>query len=227
MRPHYLLPALMLGFAAHQTQAAPIIYDQPATLDGNVFSSQNDTASGGFGNFATVYDNFTLAGSYDVTDVHWTGGYFSGSPSTITGFTLGFWSDNAGQPGVILSSYSIAGNANEKYLGDFGGAPYYSYDADLSTAFQPVAGVQYWLSVVPNLGFPPQWGWGTGTSGDGNAYQDFFGSRSQNAFDQAFQLTGVPVSVPVPTPFWLIVAALPGFRRIGKRRVANWLLREK
>jgi len=35
-----------------------ILYMQPPTFDGNFYASQNDV--GGFGNFATVYDNFTI-----------------------------------------------------------------------------------------------------------------------------------------------------------------------
>jgi len=54
----------------------------------------------------------------------------------------------------------------------------------------------YWLSVVPDLSFPPQWGWGTGLLGDGLAYQDFFGARTQLGVDFAMNIQGVPIPEP-------------------------------
>lgn len=206
------LTALLLGVAALQAQADPVIYSQP--YDGNAgggFASQNDTVPGGFGNFATVYDNFTFPNPHNITDVHWTGIYFnSGHTSDVTGFTIQFWSDNAGEPGVSLASYSIVGTANQTSLG----SDVFSYDTILSSAFQAQAGIQYWLSVVPDLGFPPQWGWLGGTGGDGLAYQDFLGSRSSVSPDRAFQLTGT--GVPEPATLGLFLVALPAFRLFGK-----------
>lgn len=47
----------------------------------NLYASQNDTVSG-FGNFATVYQQFTLPKGpalWDVESFHWVGGYFNPS----------------------------------------------------------------------------------------------------------------------------------------------------
>jgi VPDSG-CTERM motif len=52
------------------------------------------------------------------------------------------------------------------------------------------------MSVVPDLAFPPQWGWSGGTGGDGVSYQDFEGTRSASASDMAFTLNGGPAGVP-------------------------------
>lgn len=67
------------------------------------------------------------------------------------------------------------------------------------------------MSIVPDVGFPPQWGWATGTGGDGIAYLDFFGTRSSVDYDLAFSLDATP-AVPEPAT-WLMM--LIGFGAIG------------
>ena len=178
--------------AGGRAQADPIVYTQPSQFpNGSLFASQNDP--GGLGNFATVYDNFTLVGDTLVTDVHWQGGYFNpASPGTITAFDVTFWSDAAGQPGVSLLTQNIAGNAGESSLGlDSGGYPIFSYSVVLSASFLANAGTTYWLSIVPSATpANPQWGWYTGSGGDSVAWQDFFGTRTQLFSVIAFDLTG-------------------------------------
>src|SRR5664279_1325465 len=60
------------------------VYMQPPTLNGILYASQNDV--GGFGKFATVYDNFQIYSHttpYYLDDVEWFGGYFNpGGPGT-------------------------------------------------------------------------------------------------------------------------------------------------
>ena len=90
------------------------IYFQNPDFNG-AFSSQNDTVS--FGNFATVYDNFTLGAAYNLTSVEWIGSYFNPpTPGPITAWTVSFWADAAGQPGALLQAYNVAGNGNETFL---------------------------------------------------------------------------------------------------------------
>jgi hypothetical protein len=67
-----------------------------------------------------------------------------------------------------------------------------AYDMDnILGGYKLMPGTTYWLSVVPDVGFPPQWGWGTGLLGDNLSYQDFFGSRGQLNLDFAFNIQGV------------------------------------
>ena len=185
-----LAVAVMLvwaGISAMPSWASDLVYVQP-TDDAGSYASQNDTST--FGNFATAYDNFTLASNTDITHVEWDGSYFGGT-GTITGFTVDFYADNGGTPGALIaSSGDVAGNADQSYLGtDASGDPTYSYV--LLTGFNATAGTQYWLSITPDLSFPPQWGWETGTGGDGSSYQCFFGSCGSTPNDLAFAL-GVP-----------------------------------
>ena len=208
-----LLASALLA-AGSVPAAASVLYNQPYDGTGNLYASQNDTNVGGYGNFATVYDNFTLGGTSIINDVAWTGGYFNGSPAPIAQFTVTFWADNAGQPGGSLASYVIAGNANETLLN----GQIYTYDA--AVAFAAAAGTQYWLSVVPDIGFPPQWGWASGTGGDGVAYQDFFGNRTNLGVDMAFTLSG---SSGVPEPVSFSLAGI-GLGLVG---LASWKRRKQ
>ncbi len=174
---------------------AATLFTQSFDQTGNANASQNDV--GGFGNFATTYDNFTVnGGNYNINEIQWTGGYFNpNQQGNITGWTISIYFDNAGQPGTQQYTTHIAGTGNETFLGNYNGFPAYSYDVS-GLNFSELAGVQYWLAVVPDLTFPPQWGWATSAQGDGVSYQDFFGSRSQLASDEAFTLIGTTVPEP-------------------------------
>ena len=177
------------------------VYMQPPTLDGNLWASQNDI--GGLGNFATLYDNFQIfqAIPYYLDDVEWFGGYWNTQTNAITGWTISLYANVPGLPdqpgGVIWSQYfsvAYAGYMETCNL-PFGMC---SYDMDsIMGGYKLMPNTTYWLSVVPDLSFPPQWGWGSGLMGDGLAYQDFYiGGRSQTGVDFAFNLQGIPTPEP-------------------------------
>ena len=187
--------ATVLALSVSAFAVDHVLYTQPFDQTGNAYSSQNDT--NGLGNFATVYDNFTInaGGDYAIHEVQFTGEYFNPpAQGPITAWTVTFYADAAGQPGAALNTTNVAGTGGETFLGNFGGFPTYTYDI---TGFKwdPMSGTQYWLSVVPDLGFPPQWGWSTADSSHGPcdecdkiAWQDFFGVRSLLNVDMAFAL---------------------------------------
>ena len=146
---------LALGATLAHTSAVkaanPTIYNQPSDFPiGNGFASQNDTT---FGNFATVYDNFSFDTPHLITDVHWQGLYFDPHmQGNITGFNLSIFDDNAGQPGTLAFSEFINGTAGETFVGNTG-FPTYDYSTDLAIAFLAKAG--HSLSIRFRYGLQP------------------------------------------------------------------------
>jgi hypothetical protein len=193
---------MVLTLMATAPVHATVLYNQPYDGTGILYASQNDTNVGGFGNFATTYDNFTLASNSTITDVAWTGGYWGGSPAAISGFTIGFYSDNAGVPGALLLSDAFSGNGNENLFA----SPIATYSTTLGTAFSAAGGTPYWMSIQATIGLPPQWGWAEGTGGNGNAYEVFRGTGGATFSDMAFTLSGS--TVPEPVTFLLAGSAL-------------------
>jgi hypothetical protein len=186
--------ATLAILAPFQAAQASVIFNQTANFPGGgVTASQNDPIS--FGNFATVYDNFSFSSDNLVDGIDWVGGYFGGGPAAISSFALSIFDDNGGQPGSLLFSETITGDAGETFIGG-NTIITYSYSASLTSSFLAQGGETYWLAIVPTLGFPPQWGWYTSSEGDGVSYQDFLGNRSQLGEDFAFSLAGEPVPEP-------------------------------
>ena len=208
--------AILLGAAPAFADVE--LYMQPPTWDGNMWASQND--AGGQGNFATVYDNFQIYStttSYYLTDVEWAGGYFNpGPPGSITGWTISIYGDNAGQPGGALWSQFFSSN----YAGYMESCTFPNgmcgYDMDnIVGGLLLHPNTTYWLSVVPDMAFPPQWGWGSGTGGDGQAYQNFFGTLSPVGTDFAMNIQGV---TPEPGTFILLGTGFLGLFGTLRRR---------
>ena len=210
------LAALLLLVAAPAFAAQVLVYAQNPDFLGLV-ASQNDT-SGTFGAYATAYDNFTLGSATNINLVYWAGGYFNPqSQGTITAWTVSFYADNAGQPGGLLSTFNIAGNANETFVqNDVLGDPIYFYHTGIS--FNAAAGTQYWLSVVPDVAFPPQWGWTSSSTGDGISYQDFFGHRLTNPTDLAFALYTQQTTTPEPGSLMLLGIGVLGAAGMLRRK---------
>ncbi len=184
--------------------------DHPFNSDG-LYASQNDVEVDGYGNFATVYDNFAIAGGGAIKNVGWLGGYLNpGPPGSIARWTVSVYADAAGTPGSPLLTATVPGDGNESATGQFAAdLPVFEYSIQLPAAFVASPGQQYWLSVVPDQTYPPQWGWATGSGGDASSVQDYLGDRGTNGSDLAFTLAGVVV--PEPSEY----AALTGAAILG------------
>lgn len=205
-----------LSFTLSQAAMAdPIIFSQAWDGTSNMLASQNDVG-GSNGAFATMYDDFSFGSGQVVTDVHWTGGFFNpGTVGSISAFKIAFYADNAGQPGAQLYAATIAGNANQTSLGSIGGFPMATYAVDLTSEFNAAANTRYWVSIAADMTFPPQWG--MATAGAGTSYQDFFGTRSAQVFNLAFELSGHAANT-VSTPGSLPLVALAMFGLLAMRR---------
>ena len=188
-----LLAAIFALAVSAPAFADSVLYSQSFDQTGNANASQNDTSQNGYGNFATTYDywNISPGGLYSVNEVQFTGEYFNGNPGTITGWTVNVYFDGGGKPGTLQHTAHISGNGNETFLGTYGGFQTYTYDIK-NLGFQELSGIPYWLSVVPDLPFPPQWGWSTSAQGGNKAYQDYFDQHGPLGTNQAFTLIGTP-----------------------------------
>ena len=210
--------ALLLLIAAPAFAGEVLVYAQNPNYQG-LYASQNDTSTGGFGNFATTYDNFTLGATTAINQVQWVGGYFNPqSLGPITQWTVGFYANKGGQPGSLLQAFVIAGNGGETFLqNDVVGDPNYLYTAAVS--FSAALGTTYWLSVEPDLAFPPQWGWGSSSQGNNNSYQDLFGVRSQISDNTSFALFAQTTTVPEPGSVILLSTGLVGIGGMLRRKL--------
>jgi hypothetical protein len=211
--------ATLACLAAPSAQGQATVFSQTTDKSGG-FASQNDT-SGGHGNYATTYDNFALASSTSIGSLTWAGDFFNGSPAEISAFTVSFYADNAGVPGSPLQTASILGKANEIADGnDLLGDPVFNYSAALPTAFAANGGTTYWMSIVANVGYPPQWLWENATGGDGRAYQTFTAGQEVLPNDMTFSLiSAATVETPEPGSLALLSGmALSGFLCLKRRQ---------
>lgn len=191
---------------------------QPWDGGSNLAASQNDTNLGGFGNFATVFQQFTLprtASDWDLESFHWVGGYFNPAvQGPITAWTLTFYLDNGGIPGAPIAAGSFPGNGGETFVGNVNGFPIYVYWLYFQS-FDVLPGT-YWASVVPDLGFPPQWGWAT-SSGTDPGYQCFFGSCGLTGVGFAYAVDGRPT--PEPGTLIMLGTGVLGIAGVIRRKL--------
>jgi hypothetical protein len=217
--------ALLLGGVL--PARADILYNQPSTFPQSsgirVVASQNDTSPGGFGNFATAYDSFSLSATSAITGVGWQGGYFApAQQGPISAFTLTFYQNSNGQPGTALFSERVPiGNANETRVGLESGVSgdnlIFDYTANLNGTFTAQANTTYWLSIVPDLPFPPSFGLHAGTGPTGSSFQRFFGASFTDTPNVAFSLLGPGPGPGIPEPTSLALWGVLGLAGLGSR----------
>jgi hypothetical protein len=85
--------------------------------------------------------------------------------------------------------------------------------------FAAAAGTEYWVSIVPDVAFPPQWGWGTSSDADHYGWQCFLGTCGPVSTDFAFALYGSSAS-PEPGTLVLMGSGLLGLAGIIRRKLS-------
>jgi hypothetical protein len=215
----FAIAALLFILAVPGWAGEVPIYIQNTNYNGG-YNSQNDTTIGGFGNFATAYDNFTLLSAANINQVTWVGSYLP-SPAdpagAISGFTVDFWGNSGNAPSSLLATYVVVGNAGETFLQDDNfGNPTYRYVLSLSSNFTAAAGTEYWLSIVPNLALPQLWAWEKSSQGDMNSYECYFGTCGNNPSDLAFGLYAL--QIPEPGSLALLVPGILGVAASLRRK---------
>jgi hypothetical protein len=194
--------ALVLVIAAGAVNADPVIWDNTVDDDLTLLSSQNDTA---YPFDSQLADDFMFTDmGYFVTDVHWKGGFWNGTPINPIDFNIYFYADDGTgqptQPGTELAQYNF-----QDVLGTDDGAGFLDYSVDLPTPFTANAGETYWVAIQWEGLFPPQWGWAASLNGVVD-----YGSPALQGFpllgtpywsdpgygDAYWQLTGVPIPAP-------------------------------
>jgi hypothetical protein len=207
----FALAISITGFAQQPCPVANQIICQGQDGTGVLYASQNDT-TGGNGNFATTYQQFSFGQTIDVESFHWVGGYFNPpTQAPITGWALNIYGDNKGVPDLLNTIFGtkVLGTGGETFIGTFNGTSLYQYALNFNS-FDINKGT-YWASVVPDLGFPPQWGWATSGGANNNGYQCFFGECASIGTGLAFGIDGVPepgMPVMLGTGILLVAGAL-------------------
>jgi hypothetical protein len=192
-----------------------VIWDNGGTISGgNSLSSQLDQV---YPFVSQVADDFILTDAMNVTDVHWWGIYWNGTPLDACDFYIYIYADDGtgnaptggGMPDpspTALATYFFTGLTGQPL--DPNG--FYEYNVTLSPPFSANANVKYWIAIQAVFAFPPQWGWAqTGGIQLHDAMQGFplLGNEFwtlDNGVDMAFYLTGeaavtCPMSVSPPS----------------------------
>ena len=161
-------------------------------------------------NVIAVFDDFTIPIDAELTGVSWTGGfigYYAGA--SVSRFTIRFYENLANQPGALLSSSVIVGNANEHYSTFLNKNTYYT---QLTNPILVSMHNSYWMSIVAtvdnslNLNNTATWGWGVSQTTPFSPFPPYErviayysydnGPRYMMSANMSFAISGIAVPEP-------------------------------
>ena len=195
------IAGVLTAAALFSTAQANEFYRQDPTNGFAGLSSQDARNPGGLGWFSEVADNFPAESGWSIGQVDFWGGYASppGDEGNTEGFTIRFYTDDAGSPGTLVFEQDVMQFSREQY---YQGGPSnwagYAYSVDLDPPFVVPSTEEMWVSVVailPRGGGvdEPQWGWIAAASSANPpfAHQWFFapGDFSEKSNDVSFVLS--------------------------------------
>ncbi|MFG0257460.1 MAG: RHS repeat-associated core domain-containing protein [Phycisphaerales bacterium JB043] len=137
-------------------------------------AAASDTAALSGSNPQKYAENFQVPQNARVTTLRWGGGYAFSTPALIPpdDFTIRFYDDNAGSPGVLLHEENVGevGRVATGNVMTVNSVDEYMYLSRIELPPSLLAGNVYWISIENNLlGTGNVWGWETTSSGDGVA----------------------------------------------------------
>ncbi len=215
----YVLLAFALPLLSTVSSHAATLYGQLPGPDSN--TAYDSSSLNNFGDTPgyRVADDFTLATTAPITDVHWWG--FPSENATednqsAPAFTFTFYTDASGLPGTPLASVSGSLSVEPYPFGPWWPEAQY-YSSILDTPFSATAGTKYWVSIY-NGAVDASWLWIMAESAGNKATQTENGLPfdSANLPDMAFELTS---KVPEASTLLLLASGLAGLAGVAWRRV--------
>jgi hypothetical protein len=168
------------------------------------------------------FDNFALASHATVTSVSWLGvdlnELMDVTPINPTEFSISFYANDAGRPGALLGSYTIADSANATSTGQqLMGLTLFEYTATLSSGFQAQADTTYWIGISDPTYTNGSWFWAASLAQDNHHVAQVNGEFGSYAEDLAFSLHGTVSAVPEPSSAAMLLAGLLGAAALRRR----------
>jgi hypothetical protein len=188
---------------------------------GAIFTNGSVDSTGGNEMTEWIQANpFTLTVSDTITEIVFDA--FTASLSNYNGsINWGFYSDDAGSPGTLLSTDVQTMAPVDMGPAALGGFELYQFDFVLTTPFSATGGTQYWLGLHNGPladTTRSEFYLANSTSGGGGFEQDLGGSTfSPNEDPHFFVLEDGGTSTPEPSTFALL--GLGGLAVIGMRRL--------
>jgi hypothetical protein len=202
-----IIAVLALGVFAGPTMAAAIFVQTPTLTNGHI----SDVVVPSYG--AAV---FNLGAADTVRSVIWQGLYgISNTPAESDSFTINFYADASGVPGLLLQSFFV-GNPNSRTDTGFDvfSNDTYEFSADLGSGIDLSSDIDYWISIFNDTTGEDgiAWFWGIcepctsryATSTNGIDWESTLSTR-----DYYFVLDNSNLTpIPIPAAVWLFGSAV-------------------
>lgn len=217
--------SLSLLLASSTGASAATIFSQD--FDPTLMVGQADSD---FGSSTQRATSFSFSGGDQILgSVSWLG--VNPILPSSDDFTIRIFSDNgSGLPEATASilDFNVANAVNRVDTGvdtiDIFHRDIYSYQADLSAGINLTSGVNYWLSIINNIGTSgaDDWRWGASGSSPQSSVNRALDSDiwNPNLAVLQFDLSTAPAAVPIPAALWLMLSGVAGLAAFKRKKQA-------